>query len=119
VGGTGKMNIEKLAVIIIILAGTGLIITAFFDSPVQLQIISALVGAGLICLGLMQLKHARDTRQNEERFGQIIDKLEIIEKELEKIEQPKGGGVAIADVLASGLKYYTKHMSPPKEEEEK
>ena len=62
------MNLMKLIVIVIILVGLGLIITAFIDAPLQLQIASALVGLGFICLGLMQVKRARDIKQNKEQF---------------------------------------------------
>ena len=111
------MNLEKTAVIVIILAGIGLIITAFIGSPVQVQIASGLVGLGFVCLGYIQMKQARDTRQNAEKHQQIMEKLEKIEQQLEKVEQPKGG-VAVADILGAGLKYYAEHMAHPKEEEE-
>ena len=112
------MNLMKPIIIVIILVGLGLVITAFIDAPLQLQIASALVGLGFICLGLIQVKRAREIMRNEERFEQIMTKLDQIQQELEKEDEPKGTGVVIADVLASGLKYYTEHMSKPKKEEE-
>ena len=112
------MNLEKTAVIVIIVAGVVLIATAFISSPVQIQIASGLVGLGFICLGIIQVKNARYAKQNEENHRQIMEKLEEIKQELEKKEQPRGG-VAIADILGAGLKYYTEHMSQPKGEEEK
>ena len=110
------MNLMKSIIIVIILVGIGLIITAFINPPLQMQIAAALIGLGFICLGLMMIKRARDKKREEERFEQLMTKLDQIQKELEKIEEPKGKGVAIADVIASGLKYYTEHMTKPKEE---
>ena len=112
------MSLTKSIAIVITLIGLGLIISAFIDSSLQLQIALTLVGLGFICLGLMQLKRARERKQDEERFEQIMTKLKEIQQELEKAEQPKRTGVAIADVISSGLKYYTEHMTKPKKEEE-
>ena len=110
------MNLLKPIVIIIILVGLGLIITAFIDAPLHLQIASALVGLGFICLGLIQVKRAREIMRNEERFEQIMTKLDQIQQELEKEDQPRGG-IAVADLISSGLKYYTEHMTKPKNKE--
>ncbi len=112
------MNLMKSIISVIMLVGIGLIITAFIDPPLQLQIVSALIGLGFICLGLMQVKRAQDKKRDEERFEQIITKLDKIQQELEKEEPPKGTGIAIADVIASGLKYYAEHMTKPEKEEE-
>ena len=113
------MNLKKPIAAVMALSGLALIVMSFINPPSLLQIAGALVGLGFICLGVLQVKGAPDSRPDEERYQQIMSKLEKIEKELEKVEQPRGTGVVIADVLASGLKYYAEHMSPPKEEEEK
>ena len=113
-----KMNLIKTITIIIILIGLGLIITAFIDSSLQMQIALVLGGIGFICLGLMQVKRIRDGQRDEERFEQIMTGLEQIRQALEKEEQPKGKGIAIADVITSGLKYYAEHLTKPKQEEE-
>ena len=113
-----QMKLMKPIVIVIILVGLGLITTAFIDSPWQLQIATALVGIGFICLGLMQLKRARERTQDEERFDQIMTKLEQLQQELEKKEESKGTGVVIADVISSGLKYYSEYMTRQKKEDE-
>jgi len=112
------MNLIKPIIIVIILVGIGLIITAFIDSPLQLRIVSALVGLGFICLGLMQVKRVHDKKRDEERFEQIMRNLEEIKQALQKEDESKGKGVVIADVIASGLKYYAEHMTKPKKEEE-
>ncbi len=113
------MNYTKSIAIVIILAGIGIIITAVTSSMLQLQIAGALAGVGFICLGLLQLKRDQDRKQNKQRFEQIIAKLEQIQQELQKEEQTKGSGVVIADVIASGLKYYSEYMTKPKKEEKK
>ncbi len=112
------MSLTKSIAIVITLIGLGLIISAFIDPPLQLQIALALVGLGFICLGLIQLKRARERKQDEERFEQIMAKLEQIQQELKKEDESKGKGVVIADVISSGLKYYAEHMTKPKKEEE-
>ena len=42
-----------------------------------------------------------------------MEKLEKIEQELEKQKEaePKNRGVAVADFLGAGLKYYSEHMT--------
>ena len=112
------MKLMKSAAIVIILVGLGLIGTAFINSMLQLQIASALAGLGFICLGLLRLKRIQDKKQDEERYKQIMTRLDEIQAELKNIEQPKGTGVAIADVITSGLKYYAEQMNRQNREEQ-
>jgi len=65
-------------------------------------------------LGLVQIKRAQSVKAEEERFNKIIAKLDEIQQELKKEDQPKGTGVAIADVISSGLKYYSEYMTKQK-----
>ena len=111
------MNLIKSIAIVIILVGLGIIVAAFIGSMLQLQIAAALVGTGFICLGLMQFKQDNDRKRDEEKFNQIMAKLDEIQQELEKEEEPKNKGVAIADIISSGLKYYSEYMTKPKKEE--
>ena len=113
------MNYMKSIAIVIILAGIGIIVTAVTSSTLQLQIAGALAGVGFICLGLLQLIRKQDRKQDKERFEQIMAKLEQLQQELQKEDKSKGSGVAIADVIASGLKYYSEYMTKPKKEEDK
>ena len=53
----------------------------------------------------------------EERFDMIVTKLDEIQQEFKKEDQPKGTGVAIADVITSGLKYYADQITKSKKEE--
>ncbi len=90
---------------------------AFINSPLQLQIAMWIIGLGFFSLGLVQIKQAQNVEAEEERFNKIIAKLDEIQQELKKEEQPKGAGVVIADVLSSGLKYYSEYITRQKKEE--
>ncbi len=56
---------------VMIVVGIGIIILAFMNSPLQLQIALGLIGLGLIASGLVQVKRGQDRRINEERFDII------------------------------------------------
>jgi len=100
-----------------IVIGLGIIILAFMNSPIQLQIALGLIGLGFITLGLVQVKRGQDRKISEERFDIIVTKLDEIQQKLEKEDQPKGAGIAIADVLTSTLKYYTDQITKSKKKE--
>jgi hypothetical protein len=102
---------------VMIVIGLGIIILAFLNSPMQLQIALGLIGLGFITFGLVQVKRGQDRKKNEERFDMIVTKLDEIQQELKKEDQPKGTGVAIADVITSGLKYYADQITKSKKEE--
>ena len=104
--------------IVIMLIGLGLVVMAFLNSPLQLQIAIGLVGLGFITIGMVQVKRDHDRKKTEEVFDIILAKLDEIQQELKKNEQSKGTGVAIADALSSGLKYYTKFLTKQKKEED-
>ncbi len=120
------MNLIKLIVstsyqsfgIVMMLIGLGMVVMAFINSPLQLQIALGLIGLGFFSLGLVQIKRAQSVKDEEERFNKIISKLDEIQQELKKEDQPKGAGVAIADVITSGLKYYTDQITKSKKEED-
>ena len=103
--------------IVMIVIGLGMIVLAFINSPIQLQIALGLTGLGFISLGLVQIKRAQNENRDEERFDQIMNKLDEIQQELEKEEKPEGKGIAIADVITSGLKYYAEYITKQKKEE--
>ena len=102
---------------VMIVIGFGIIILALMNSPIQLQIALGLIGLGFITLGLVQVKRGQDKRLDEERFEVIVTKLNEIQQELTKGDQPRGTGVVIADVLSSGLKYYSDYLTEQKEKE--
>ena len=102
-----------LTSVIIILIGIGIIILAFMNSPLQLQIALGFIGLGFISLGLAQVKRGQD----EKKLDQIMAKLDEMQQEFKKEKQPEKTGIAIADIITSSLKYYTEHINKPKMEE--
>ncbi len=113
------MNLPKPITIAIILIIIGIVfIVLMFFNPIS-EIALAIAGLGFILSGFIQLGQARYSEQNKKQFEQLMTKLNEIQQELEKVEQPRETGVAIADVISSGLKYYTEHMTKPEKEEEK
>lgn len=112
------MNMMKsnILAIILIIIGIVFVILMFFNFVSDIAL--AIAGAGFILSGFIQLGQARNREENQKRFEQIMTKLEQIQQELEKEEKPRGG-VAIADVIASGLKYYSEHISKANKEEDK
>jgi len=69
---------------VMIVIGLGIIILAFINSPIQLQIALGLIGLGFITLGLVQVKRGQDRKISEERFDIIVTKLDEIQQKLEK-----------------------------------
>ncbi|MFH1651832.1 MAG: hypothetical protein ABID87_07030 [Chloroflexota bacterium] len=121
------MNLNKLIVrisyqalgIAVMSIGLGMVVIAFINSPFHIKIASGLIGLGFITLGLVQVKRLQDEKRDKGRFDEIIAKLDEIQQELKKEDKPKGTGVVIADVISSGLKYYTEHMTKQPKEEDK
>ncbi len=119
------MNLIKLIVstsyqsfgIVMMLIGLGMVVMAFINSPLQLQIAMWIIGLGFFSLGLVQIKRAQSVKTEEERFNKIIAKLDEIQQKLEKEDQSKGTGIAIADVLTSTWKYYADQINKSKKEE--
>ena len=99
------------------LIGFTTIILAVFNSPWQLQIALGLIWLGFITIGLVYVKRAQNENVDAQRFNQIIARLDEIQGEIKKEERPKGTGVAIADVITSGLKYYSEYMTKQEKEE--
>jgi 3'-phosphoadenosine 5'-phosphosulfate (PAPS) 3'-phosphatase len=106
----------RIFAVVMALIGIGIIILAFVYSFLMLKIAIALVGLGFISFGLVQVKRAQDRKRDKEKLEQLVTKLDEIQQELKKEDKP-GGGVAIADVLASGLKYYSEHLTKPEKED--
>jgi sulfite exporter TauE/SafE len=112
------MNLVKpiTVAIILIIIGIVFFILMFFN-PIS-DIALAIAGLAFILSGFIQLGQIWNIKRDEEKLKRIINKLNEIQQSLEKVEQPKATGVAIADVISSGLKYYTEHMAKPKKKEE-
>ena len=101
---------------VMILIGCGMVILAFVNSPLQLQIALVLIGLGFVFLGLVQVKQAQNKSRDEERLDQIITKLDEIKRELDREKQPERSGTAVADIITSSLKYYADRMLEKKDE---
>ena len=109
-----KTDYGKAIGVFICLCGAAVFILALLSGQTTGLTIALIIAAlGLIGTGAAYLAQSAERKQDEERFKQMMDKLEIIEKELEKQgkEQSKGHGVAIADVLGAGIKYYTENIA--------
>jgi hypothetical protein len=101
----------------LIIIGAGLVVLAFFNSPIQLQFTVGLAGFGFVCLGLVQIKKIRENDEYFEKIEQINNKLEEIKQELKEKEKPERTGVVVADIISSGLKYYAEHINKSKNED--
>jgi len=106
-----------LAVILVILAGLGIFITVFLAADIQLRVALGLGGIGLFSLGFIFIKLARDTRKAQEKLDTIIARLEELQQEIQKKEEPGKSGIAIADIISSGLKFYSEYKDREKKEE--
>ena len=100
----------------LVVIGVGLIVLAFFVSPVSVQVATGLGGLGFIALALLQVKRDRDRRRDGEKLDRVLADLEEIKEKLK--EEPEKPKTVIADILTSGLKYYTDYMHRHKEDEE-
>ncbi len=96
------------------LLGTGVIVLAFFVTPIPLQVALGLTGAGVVTIGLGQQKRARDA----EKLDRILTELSEIRQKLEQPKEPETGRTAIADVITAGLKLYADRIVKPTKEEE-
>jgi Na+/phosphate symporter len=84
---------------VVTLIGLATIILAVFNSPWQLQMALGFIGLGFMASGLVYVKRALKEHIDEQRFNQLIARLDAIQEEIKKEERSKGTGVAIADVI--------------------
>ncbi len=91
------------------------VILAFYTPNVEIRVALLIAVIGLVSPLFVLWAQIEDKKKEEEEFKQLMVKLEEIQQELKKEDKPRGG-VAIADVLASGLEYYTEHMNKPNKE---
>jgi len=112
------LKVYPVAVVVIVLAGIGVFISAFLASDIQLQIALGLGGVGLFSLGLIIIKITRDDKKAQEKLDAIIAKLDELQQELQNKEEPGKSGVAIADIISSSMKFYSEYKSKEKKEDE-
>ncbi|MCJ7604427.1 MAG: hypothetical protein MUO19_00120 [Dehalococcoidales bacterium] len=113
------ITLYRIAAAVLLLAGIGIIILAFLNTPVELQIVLGFIGLGFIILALVPLKLAQRATEDNEKFGQLMAKLDEIKDEIQKPEEkPAHSGVAIADIINSGMKFYSDYVSKDKDKEE-
>jgi low affinity Fe/Cu permease len=115
---SGSIKLYHIAVAVIILAGIGVFVSAFLGSDIQLQIALGLGGVGLLSLGLIIIKLVRDTKKAQGKLDAIIAKLDELQQELQKKEEPDKSGIAIADIISSSMKFYSEYKSKEKKEDE-
>jgi ABC-type transport system involved in cytochrome bd biosynthesis fused ATPase/permease subunit len=115
-----KMNYSLPIAIVIMALGLTIIVIAFISPMLELKIALALAGAAFVSSGAIQLGQAQDKKRNDQKLEQLMRNLEEIKQAIqkEKEDESKGKGVVIADVIASGLKYYAENIAQPKKEEE-
>jgi hypothetical protein len=117
-----KIQYSQVIAVLVILIGFGIIAAALFSQPQEFQIAMVLAGLAFVFSGYIQIAQAQDKKEdekrNEERHQKLMEKLEKIEQLGEKLEQPRNTGVAIADVISSGLKYYAEHLGQQKEDKQ-
>lgn len=115
---SSRIKLYHIAVVVIILAGIGVFVSAFLASDIQFQIALGLGGVGLFSLGLIIIKITRDDKKAQEKLDAIIAKLDELQQELQKKEEPGKSGVAIADIISSSMKFYSEYKSKEKKEDE-
>jgi hypothetical protein len=102
---------DHILITVLTASGICIIILAFFCEPVPLQVAMVVAGLCFISLGLTGLKRIQDRNRQEENNERLMAKLDEIQQELCKEEGKSNSGIAIADVISSGLKYYAEHMN--------
>ena len=111
------LKVYPVATILVVLAGIGIFISAFLASDIQIQIALGLGGVGLFSLGSIIIKLARDAKKAQEKLDSIMAKLDELQQEIQKKEEPGKSGFAIADIINSSLKFYSEFKDREKKEE--
>lgn len=113
------ITLYRIAAAILALAGIGIIVLAFLNTPVELQIVLGFIGLGFIVLAMVPLKLSSRATKEDEKFDLLMSKLDEIKEEIHNQEEKQGkGGVAIADIINSGMKFYSDYVNNDKPKEE-
>jgi hypothetical protein len=109
-------TIYLAAAALLLLAGIGIIIMAFRNTPLEMQIVIGFIGLGFVALSSVPLGLARAELKTDERFGQLMAKIDEMNDSIRKGEEkPKKSGVAIADIITSGMKLYSDYKKKDKD----
>jgi hypothetical protein len=104
-----SIRIYPIAVVIVILSGISINITAGFIKTLLVQVAMGLGGVGLIFLGLIINKLVHEERKSQEKLDELLKKLEELREIQQETRQDKSG-IVIADVINSGLKFYADYQ---------
>lgn len=103
--------------VILMLIGVIIVILGFINIPTQLQIIVWFIGLGFTSIGLVLLKQDYKENIDEQRFNQLIAKLDEMQQVLKEEPPQNKTSTVVADIITSGLKYYTGQVTKPEENE--
>ena len=112
-----SIKIYPAAVVIVILAGIGIIIAAGFAASVPLKVALALGGVGLLFLGMITTKVVYEEKRSQDKLDTLLAKLDEIQQEIQQEEKQGKSGIAIADVISSSLKFYADYKEKDRSEE--
>lgn len=111
------IRIYPVAVVIVILAGIGIIVAAGFAASLPIQIALGLVGLGLIFLGIIVIRVIHEEKQSQEKLDVLLTKLDELREEMKQEEKQGKSGIAIADIISSSLKFYADYKEKEHPEE--
>lgn len=112
-----SIKIYPAAVVVVILAGIGIIIAAGFAAWVPVKVALALGGVGLIFLGTITIKVIHEEKRSQEKLDALLAKLDEIQQEIQQEEKQGKSGIAIADIINSSLKFYADYKEKDRSEE--
>lgn len=103
---------------VLIIAGLGIIVAVILDTGIAVRVMLGLIGLGFIALGFVPPLLARRRQADEERHRETMAKLDEIKEAIEAAKEEKKGGVAVADIISTGMKWYADYMGKDKKEGE-
>jgi hypothetical protein len=113
-----SIKIYPAAIIIVILAGIGIIIAAGFAASLPLKIALGLGGVGLVFLGIIVIRVVHEEKHSQEKLDALLVKLDELHQEMKQEEKQGKSGIAIADVISSSLKFYADYKEKERSEED-
>jgi hypothetical protein len=104
-----------LAAAVLALAGVGAIAASGFVDTMGIRVGLELGGVGFLALALLAFQMGRAEERAEERHRELLARLNEVEEHLKSLEEkPQHHGVAIADLLGSGMKWYQDYLNRDK-----